>query len=100
MLSKYAYRTIKAKWTHNESIAFLAGIKIIGIDKMGIVNNITKVISNDLDVNMRSISVDSDAGTFVGLVMLYVHDTKHMHELIKNLKKVEGVQQVFRIDKT
>jgi len=100
MLSKYAYRTIKAKWTHNESIAFLAGIKIIGIDKMGIVNNITKVISNDLDVNMRSISVDSDAGTFVGIVMLYVHDTKHMHELIKNLKKVEGVQQVFRIDKT
>jgi GTP diphosphokinase / guanosine-3',5'-bis(diphosphate) 3'-diphosphatase len=99
MLSKYAYRTIKAKWTHNESIAFLAGIKIIGIDKIGIVNNITKVISNDLDVNMRSISVDSDAGTFVGLVMLYVHDTKHMHELIKNLKKVEGVQQVFRIDK-
>jgi GTP pyrophosphokinase len=100
MLSKYAYRTVKAKWTHNESIAFLAGIKIIGIDKIGIVNNITKVISNDLDVNMRSISVDSDAGTFVGLVMLYVHDTKHMHELIKNLKKVEGVQQVFRIDKT
>lgn len=99
MMSKYAYRTVKAKWTHNESIAFLAGIKIIGIDKIGIVNNITKVISNDLDVNMRSISVDSDAGTFVGLVMLYVHDTKHMHELIKNLKKVEGVQQVFRIDK-
>ncbi|MFH0867670.1 MAG: bifunctional (p)ppGpp synthetase/guanosine-3',5'-bis(diphosphate) 3'-pyrophosphohydrolase [Bacteroidota bacterium] len=99
MLSKYAYRTIKAKWTNNESLAFLAGIKIIGIDKVGIVNNITKVISNDLNLNIRSISVDSDAGTFEGTVMLYVNDTKHLNNLIQNLRKVEGVQQIFRIDK-
>jgi GTP diphosphokinase / guanosine-3',5'-bis(diphosphate) 3'-diphosphatase len=99
MLSKYAYRTIKAKWTNNESLAFLAGIKIIGIDKVGIVNNITKVISNDLNLNIRSISVDTDAGTFIGLVMLYVNDTKHLSDLIQNLRKVEGVQQIFRIDK-
>ncbi len=100
MLSKYAYRTVKAKWTNNESIAFLAGIKIIGIDKVGIVNNITKVISNDLNLNIRSISVDTNAGTFEGIVMLYVHDTRHLRDLIVNLKKVEGVQQVLRIDKT
>lgn len=99
MLSKYAYRTVKAKWTYSESIAFLSGLKIIGIDKLGIVNNITKVISNDLNLNMRSISVESDAGTFEGTVMLYVHDTRHLHDLIKNLKKVEGVKQVFRIEK-
>ncbi len=99
MLSKYAYRTVKAKWTNNESLAFLAGIKIIGIDKVGIVNNITKVISNELNLNMRSISVDSEAGTFVGTVMLFVYDTIHLKDLIQNLKKVEGVQQVLRIDK-
>jgi len=100
MLSKYAYRTVKAKWTNNESLAFLAGIKIIGIDKVGIVNDITSVISGDLNLNMRSISIDSNAGTFEGIVMLYVHDTKHLHDLIQNLKKVEGVKQVLRIDKT
>lgn len=99
MLSRYAYRTIKAKWTNNESLAFLAGIKIIGIDKVGIVNNITKVISNDLNLNIRSISVDTDTGTFEGTVMVYVNDTKHLNDLIQNLKKVEGVQQIFRIDK-
>jgi len=99
MLSKYAYRTIKAKWTHNESLAFLAGIKIIGIDKVGIVNKITKVISNDLNLNIRTINVESNAGKFEGTVMLYIHDTRHLHDLIQNLKKVEGVLQVFRIDK-
>ncbi|HNW97154.1 MAG TPA: bifunctional (p)ppGpp synthetase/guanosine-3',5'-bis(diphosphate) 3'-pyrophosphohydrolase [Bacteroidales bacterium] len=99
MLSKYAYRTVKAKWTNNESIAFLAGIKILGSDKMGIVNNITKIISNELNLNMRSISIESDAGTFEGTVMLYVNDTKHLNDLIQNLKKVDGVQRVFRIDK-
>jgi GTP pyrophosphokinase len=98
-LSKYAYRTIKAKWTNNESLAFLAGIKIIGIDKVGIVNEITKIISNDLNLNMRSISIDTNAGTFEGTLMLYVQDTKHLHDLIHNLKKVEGVKQVVRIDK-
>ncbi|NTW33105.1 MAG: bifunctional (p)ppGpp synthetase/guanosine-3',5'-bis(diphosphate) 3'-pyrophosphohydrolase [Bacteroidetes bacterium] len=100
MLSKYAYRTVKAKWTYNETIAFLAGVKIIGIDKMGILNNITKVISNDHSLNIRSIAVDSDAGTFDGTIMLYVHDTKNLQILIQNLKKVDGVRQVYRIDKT
>lgn len=100
MLSKYAYRMVKAKWTNNESIAFLAGIKIVGIDKVGLVNNITKVISNELNMNIRSITVESDAGTFEGTVMLYVHDTRHLSSLINNIKKIDGVQQVFRIDKS
>jgi GTP pyrophosphokinase len=100
MLSKYAYRTVKAKWTHSESLAFLAGLKIIGIDNVGIVNNITKVISNDLNLNIRTINVESNAGKFEGTVMLYIHDTRHLKDLIQNLKKIEGIQQVFRIDKT
>lgn len=99
MLSKYAYRMVKAKWTNNEAIAFLAGIKIIGIDKVGIVNNITKIISNELNMNIRSISVESDAGTFEGTVMLYVHDTSHLSRLINNIKKIDGVRQAFRFDK-
>jgi GTP diphosphokinase / guanosine-3',5'-bis(diphosphate) 3'-diphosphatase len=99
MLSKYAYRMVKAKWTTNESIAFLAGIKITGIDKVGLVNNITKVISSEHSLNIRSISVESDAGTFEGTVMLYVHDTKHLNKLIKNLMRIDGVEQAFRFDK-
>ena len=98
LLSNYAYRVVKAKWTNNELISFLAGIKIIGTDVLGIVNNITKVISNENNVNMRSINFDTDDGLFQGTIMIYVHDTKHLNHLIENLKVVKGVNKVERID--
>lgn len=97
LMSNYAYRVVKAKWTSQETISFLAGIKVTGIDDMGIVNNITKVISNELHVNMRSISFDSHDGIFDGTIMVYVHDTAHLTNLIKNLKKAKGVKTVERI---
>lgn len=98
LLSNYAYRVVKAKWTSQELISFLSGIKITGIDEVGIVNNITKIISNELNVNMRSISFDTNDGTFDGTVMVFVHDTNHLTELMKKLKKVNGVLSVSRID--
>lgn len=98
LLSNYAYRVVKAKWTSQELISFLAGIRITGIDEVGLVNNITKVISNELNVNMRSISFDTNDGTFEGTVMVFVHDTDHLTELMKNLKKVNGVLSVRRMD--
>lgn len=98
LLSNYAYRVVKAKWVNDELISFLAGLKITGTDELGIVNNITKIISNENNVNMRSINFDTDDGLFEGTVMVYVHDTKHLNHLISNLKKVKGVNRVERID--
>ena len=98
LLSNYAYRVVKAKWMNDHLISFLAGIKIIGTDELGIVNNITKVISNENNINMRSISFDTDDGIFEGTIMVYVHDTKHLNHLIEKLKKVKGVNNVIRID--
>lgn len=98
LLSNYAYRVVKAKWTSQELISFLSGIKITGIDEVGLVNNITKIISNELNVNMRSISFDTNDGTFEGTVMVFVHDTNHLTELMKKLKKVNGVLSVTRVD--
>ncbi len=98
LLSNYAYRVVKAKWTSKELISFLAGIKITGIDEVGIVNNITKIISNELNVNMRSISFDTNDGTFEGTIMVFVQDTNHLTELMKKLKTVNGVLNVNRID--
>lgn len=98
LLSNYAYRVVKAKWTNDELISFLAGIKIAGSDVIGMVNEITKVISNENNVNMRSINFDTDDGLFEGTVMVYVHDTKHLNHLIANLKKIKGVNKVQRID--
>jgi GTP pyrophosphokinase len=98
LLSNYAYRVVKAKWMNEHLISFLAGIRIIGTDELGIVNNITKVISNENNINMRSITFDTDDGIFEGTIMVYVHDTKHLSHLMEKLKKVKGVNNVIRID--
>jgi GTP pyrophosphokinase len=98
LMSNYAYRIVKARWTSQQKIAFLAGLKITGIDEVGLVNNVTKVISNELNVNMRSISFDSNDGVFEGTVMVFVHDTKHLKQLNDKLKQIDGVISVNRID--
>jgi guanosine-3',5'-bis(diphosphate) 3'-pyrophosphohydrolase len=97
MMSKYAYRIVKAKWTSQESIAFLAGIRISGIDQVGLVNELTKVISSEYHVNMRSISFESDDGIFTGEIMVYVNDTTHLTELMRKLRNISGVTTVSRI---
>ena len=98
LLSNFAYRVVKAKWTNEEKISFLAGISVQGIDEVGIVNNITRIISNELNVNMRSLSFDSHDGIFDGAITVFVNDTHHLTDLINKLKQVKGVQRVFRMD--
>jgi len=98
LMSNYAYRIVKARWTNQESIAFLAGIKVTGIDNVGIVNKITQIISSELNVNMRSISFDSLDGIFEGKIMVFVHDTNHLIQLCSKLKEIEGVIHVTRFD--
>lgn len=98
LMSNYAYRIVKARWTSQQKIAFLAGLKITGIDDVGLVNNITRLISEELNVNMRSISFDSKDGVFEGTIMVFVHDTKHLHRLTEKMKQVDGVINVVRID--
>ena len=98
LLSNHGNRVIKARWTSQQKIAFLAGLKIVGTDRVGLINDVTKVISNELKVNMRSITVDSDSGIFEGSIKLYVHSTQHLDNLIKNLMKVDGIIKVTRFD--
>ncbi|UJP66927.1 RelA/SpoT family protein [Mongoliitalea daihaiensis] len=98
LLSNHGNRVIKAKWTSQQEIAFLVGLKIIGTDRVGLINDVTKIISSELKVNMRSITVDSDSGVFEGTIKLYVNSTQHLDKLIDNLVKVEGVIKVSRFD--
>ncbi len=97
LMSNYAYRIIKAKWTNSEVISFLAAIRISGIDQVGLVSEVTKVISNEYNVNMRSISFDTDDGIFDGTVKVYVNDTTHLMELMRKLRNIGGVTNVSRI---
>lgn len=100
LLSKYSYRVVKAKWTAASAVSFLAGIRITGLDDIGIISGISQVISNDLKVNMRSISVVSNDGMFEGNIMVFVNDTKHLETLMRKLLQVKGVLKVSRFDST
>ncbi|MBY0427577.1 MAG: RelA/SpoT family protein, partial [Cytophagales bacterium] len=96
--SHYGYRILKAKWVSQNEIAFLTGLIIKGADKVGMASDITRIISNEYKVNMRSVNFETDDGTFDGKIMLYVHDTNELEKLIKKLTKVPGVVSVSRHD--
>jgi len=98
LMSNYGYRIIKAKWTSQTELAFLAGLRITGTDRVGLVNDVTRIISNELKVNMRSITIDTNDGIFEGNIMLFVHDTTHLETLMKKLYKVNGIVNVTRFD--
>ncbi len=99
LMSKYAYRVVKAKWMTSKSIAFLSGLRLKGIDEVGLLQNITNTISSEYSVNIRNIHFDTHDGTFEGEVMLYIHDTQHLNNLIRKLKKLKGISKVTRIGK-
>jgi GTP diphosphokinase / guanosine-3',5'-bis(diphosphate) 3'-diphosphatase len=98
LLGNYAYRAIKARWASQKASEFMAAIHFSGIDDVGLVHSITSTISNELRVNMKSISFESNDGTFEGKITLYVYDTDHLNDLIKKLKSVRGVHTVDRVD--
>lgn len=96
LLSNYGYRVVKAKWTSSQDNSFLAGLRIIGTDRIGLINDVSSVISQELKVNMRSITINTEGGIFEGEIQLYVNDTQHVDHLIRNLEKVQGVVSVSR----
>lgn len=95
---RWGYRIVKAKWRGvSKAGAFQTSIKIIGNDEVGILNRISEVISKDLKVNMRNISVSSNNGQFEGTIQLYVEDTKHLEMLLYRLNQVKGVSRAIRL---
>jgi GTP pyrophosphokinase len=98
LMSKYAYRVIKARWSSKELVQFEVGLKFTGIDDVGLVQKITNIISTDLNVNMKAISFEANDGIFEGKVVVLVHDTSHLSTLMDGLKAVEGVLTVDRIE--
>lgn len=98
LLSNHGNRVVKAKWTSQHEVAFLTGVKIKGTDRVGLINDISKIISDELKVNMSSMSIHTDSGIFDGEIMLYVNDTRHLEQLIQKLQQVEGLVKVNRFD--
>jgi len=98
LMANYAYRIVKAKWTSQKELAFLTGLSILGIDDVGLVNRITKVISEDFKINIRSITISSNEGIFEGSIMVYVNSTAHLDNLMNKLKHIKGITGVSRFE--
>ncbi|MFY7988034.1 MAG: RelA/SpoT family protein [Flavobacterium sp.] len=97
MQSNYAYRIIPAKWIDSSQEEFKAILKIKGMDILGLTNNLTKVISSQMNVNIQSISLSSEAGIFNGQVTVIVQNNTILKKLIDNIKKVDGIDKVTRV---
>jgi GTP pyrophosphokinase len=98
LMSKMNYRCIKARWKSQELVERIAAIRIVGIDNLGLVNRLTEIISNQHNVNMKSISFETDDGIFEGRIKVLVYDTEHLEQLMHKFEQVNGVQRVTRWD--
>ena len=98
LLSNYGHRIVKTKWAKNKEISFLTGLRIIGMDDVGIINKITNIISGDLRINIAALTIESTEGLFDGSIKLYVHDKEELDELVKRLMNLKGIHSVDRFD--
>ena len=98
LLSKYAYRVIKAEWFTKTNDNLVSSLLINGTDRIGVLDDITKIISSQLKVNMKSISIKMKDGIFEGKIELFVSDTLQLFKLIEKLQKVQNVIGIKRID--
>ena len=94
---RFGYRIVKAKWSGKGSSQYSITLKIIGNDDIGIVNNITSIISKEEKIMMRNINIDSHDGLFSGNLTVNVEDTSRLEQLIKKLRNVKGVKQIIRL---
>ncbi|WP_179315716.1 RelA/SpoT family protein [Winogradskyella undariae] len=95
--SNYAYRIMQAKWIDSSQQVYTSQIILSGIDNMGLVNEITRLISENMHVNMKSISFSSDDGIFTGKITVQVKNQDMLKKLIKHLKKINGIDKVTRV---
>ena len=96
MRSNYDYRLIIARWVSKDSIDFIAYLNIKGIDRIGLMNNVTKVISAQMNVNIKAVNIKSNDGLFEGEITLKIHNVNFLNSLIKKLKKIDGIQTIER----
>jgi len=98
LLSNYGHRVVKTKWARNKEISFLTGLKIVGIDDVGVIHKITNLISGELKININAMTIEAKDGLFYGNVKVYVHDKEELDDLVDRLKRLPGIETVDRYD--
>lgn len=98
LFKKYSYRIVNIKWGSKSPVSFLTGLRITGIDDVGLIQRLTVVISDKLRINMRSLAFDTTDGVFEGNISVYVKDIEQLEDLISHIKEIDGVYDVKRYD--
>ncbi|MPN15253.1 Bifunctional (p)ppGpp synthase/hydrolase SpoT [bioreactor metagenome] len=98
LASRYGNKIVKAKWTKHTVSSFLARISMRGIDRIGILNELTQFITLVLSVNIRKIFIETHDGIFEGFIDLYVHNKEDLEKIIKQMSQVKGVENVIRTE--
>lgn len=89
---------VNVSWSKKSGNQFIGAIKIVGEDRVGLINDISSTISNNLQTNMKSINVNSDTGSFEGNIIVYVEDLNHLEKVIKRVLKIDGIKQAYRFE--
>ncbi|MFC2674336.1 MAG: ACT domain-containing protein, partial [Prevotella melaninogenica] len=97
MRKRFGYRVVKARWSGKGTSQYAITLRVIGNDDIGIVSNISNIISKDEKIVMRSINIDSNDGLFSGNLVVLLDDNSKLNMLIKKLRTVKGVKEVMRI---
>lgn len=98
LLANYGHRVVKTKWAKNKEISFLTGLKIVGMDDVGVIHKITNLISGELRINISALSVEAKEGLFEGNIKVFVHDKEELETLVQSLKSLPGIESVERYD--
>jgi GTP pyrophosphokinase len=98
LMANFGHRIVKTKWAKNKEISFLTGLKIVGLDDVGVVNKITNLISGELRINIAALTIEAKEGVFEGNIKLYVHDKEELDELVQSLLALPGIEKVDRYD--
>jgi GTP pyrophosphokinase len=96
LLANYGHRVVKTKWAKNKEISFLTGLRIIGLDDVGVIHKITNLISGDLRINIAAMTIEAKEGIFEGNVKVFVKDKEQLEDLVQHLLQLSGIERVER----
>ncbi len=98
LLANHAHRVVKTKWAKNKEISFLTGLKIVGLDDVGVIHKITNLLSGELKVNIAAMTIEANHGVFEGNVKIFVQDKEHLNIVVNKLLGLSGIERVDRYD--
>ena len=98
LLANYGHRVVKTKWAKNKEISFLTGLKIVGLDDVGVIHKITNLISGEMKFNISAMTIEAKDGIFMGNLKIFVHDKDELENLVQALLSLAGIERVDRYD--